>query len=97
MSKCCFSFAAQTVNTAFMDNQKTRKVRSSAIITADDEVFFTPYRKLEDGEKPQRTIAACKIGSLSETKNCYLIRLTFAKTTSRQYLIEEFIKLITKL
>ena len=80
-----------------MENQKTRRVRGSAIITADDEVFFTPYRKLEDGEKPQRTIAACKIGSLSETKNCYLIRLTFAKSTSRQYLIEEFIKLITKL
>ena len=60
-------------------------------------MFFTPYRKLEDGEKPQRTIAACKIGSLSETKNCYLILLTFAKSTSRQYLIEEFIKLITKL
>ena len=80
-----------------MEKQKTRKVRGSAIITADDEVFFTPYRKLEDSEKPQRTIAACKIGSLSETKNCYLIRLTFAKSTSRQYLIEEFIKLITKL
>jgi hypothetical protein len=87
----------ETVNTAFMEKQKTRKVRGSAIITADDEVFFTPYRKLEDSEKPQRTIAACKIGSLSETKNCYLIRLTFAKSTSRQYLIEEFIKLITKL
>ena len=59
--------------------------------------FFTPYRKLEDGEKPQRPIAACKIGSLSETKNCYILRLTFAKTTTRRYLIEEFIKLIAKL
>ena len=25
-----------------MENQKTRKVRGSAIITADDEVFFAP-------------------------------------------------------
>ena len=80
-----------------MNALKLKRLRGSAIITADNEVFFTPYRKLEDGEKPQRTIAACKIGSLSETKNCYLIRLTFAKSTSRQYLIEEFIKLITKL
>lgn len=80
-----------------MDNQKTRKVRGSAIITAEDEVFFTPYRKLDEAEKPQKTIAACKIGTLSETKNCFVIRLTFAKATSRQYLIQEFIKLISRL
>jgi hypothetical protein len=61
-----------------MDNQKTIKVRGSAIITADNKVFFTPYRKLEAGEKPQKAIAACKI-------------------TSRQYLIQEFIKLTSKL
>ena len=80
-----------------MNSSLTRKVRGSAIITANNEVFFTPYRKLEEDEKPQRPIAACRIGSLSETKNCYLIRLTFAKTTTRRYLIEEFIKLIAKL
>jgi hypothetical protein len=78
-----------------MNALKIKRLRGSAIITADNEVFFTPYRKLEEDEKPQRPIAACRIGSLSETKNCYLIRLTFAKTTSRQYLIQEFIKLIS--
>ena len=51
-----------------MDNQKTIKVRGSAIITADNEMFSIPYRKLEAGEKPQKAIAACKIGSLIETK-----------------------------
>ena len=57
-----------------MDNQKTRKVRGSAIITAEDEVFFTPYRKLEEAEKPQKTVAACKIGTLSETLSVSLSR-----------------------
>ena len=75
-----------------MNSSLTRKVRGSAIITANNEVFFTPYRKLEDDEKPQRPIAACKIGSLTESKNCYILRLTFAKNTSRQYLIQEFVK-----
>lgn len=78
-----------------MVNRQTKKLRGSAIITAYDEVFFTPYRKLEESEKPQRTIAACKIGSLSESKNCFIIRLTFGKNTSRQYLIQEFLKLIS--
>ena len=54
-----------------MDNQKTIKVRGSAIITADNEMFSIPYRKLEAGEKPQKAIAACKIGSLIETMKCY--------------------------
>ena len=38
-----------------MENEKTRRVRGSAIITADGEAFFTPCRKSGAGGKHQRT------------------------------------------
>jgi hypothetical protein len=44
-----------------MENQKTIRVCGSAIITAAGEVFLAPCRKLEASEKPQKTVAACKI------------------------------------
>lgn len=37
-------------------DNKFKKVRGSAIITDNDEVFFTPYRRLSDEEKTVRIV-----------------------------------------
>lgn len=78
-----------------MKEKKTVRVKGSAIITADNEVYFTPYKKIPIEEAKWKVLVAGPGGIIRSTDNVIQIRMTYdLKSINKSKMVDDFIHLI---
>lgn len=80
------------------EKRKTCRVKGSAVITEENEVFFTPYRKLPPEDAKWKIIAAAPNGIIRKTDKVLQIRMTYdANEKNKTRMVDDFIHLIYKM
>ena len=75
------------------ENKFPKRIKGSARISTAGEVLFTPYRRMPAGERP-RVVAATRCGTLSESRHCMMVRMSFPKDCHSSQMVNEFTKLL---
>ena len=77
--------------------EKIRKVRGSALITEQNEVFFTPYKRQEEDEKLYKIMEATQYGQLKKSQNRYQVLISLPQNVaSKGKFISEISHLLAK-
>ena len=91
------NFAASNFKFYKIMERKNVKVKGSALITAENEVFFTPYRKLPPEDAKWKILAAAPCGIIRKTDKVLQIRLTYSATEiNKSKIVDDFIHLLYK-
>lgn len=91
------NFAASNFKFFKIMERKNVKVKGSALITAENEVFFTPYRKLPPEDAKWKILAAAPCGIIRKTDKVLQIRLTYSATEiNKSKIVDDFIHLLYK-